>query len=234
MTPEIWMALGIFLAVDFVALAVFLAFYIRAKRRRRKILHFGDAAEKAVSDELAAAVPNGELLNDVYLPSGSGVTQIDHILLCKWGVFVVETKSHNGKIVIGQKEWVQIYGEKVVRFHSPVMQNEIHVKALRAVLSAEKRFDPVPVRGVVVFTSKKARFSKQVKGVIRLDQLNSFIKKGEVKGSGKGPYTAPPRRNYLSSATVAELKERILEASRVGLASRRRHDKAMQSMDRNH
>ena len=50
------------------------------------------------------------LLNDVTLPDEfAGTTQIDHILLSPFGVFVIETKNYKGWIFGGerQKVWTQ-------------------------------------------------------------------------------------------------------------------------------
>ena len=230
--PDIVIYLLIFLAVDAAALLIFLIFHLKSKARRRRILHFGDAAEKAVADEIERSFPRGVLLNDIYLPSGRGTTQIDHILICKWGVFVIETKSHNGRIVIGENEWVQHYGDKVVRFHSPVKQNEIHAKAIRSVLSEKKEFARIPVQGLIVFTSKRVSFSRKVKGVIKLDRLNGTIKTGD--GSKKNqPYTASRSRAYLSADQIEGIQKLLLSASDESLIHRRQHDRAMQNMDKN-
>lgn len=50
------------------------------------------------------------LLNDCTLPDGlGGTTQIDHILLSPYGIFVIETKNYKGWIFgsARQKMWTQ-------------------------------------------------------------------------------------------------------------------------------
>lgn len=50
------------------------------------------------------------LLNDCTLPdSQNGTTQIDHILLSPYGIFIIETKNYQGWIFGGerQKSWTQ-------------------------------------------------------------------------------------------------------------------------------
>jgi restriction system protein len=37
--------------------------------------------------------PNWHLLNNVTLPTVDGTTQIDHVLVSRYGVFVIETKT---------------------------------------------------------------------------------------------------------------------------------------------
>ncbi len=78
------------------------------------------------------------LLNDVTLPDEfAGTTQIDHILLSPFGVFVIETKNYKGWIFGGerQKVWTQKIYKKTYKFQNPVYQNYKHIKVLESVLS---------------------------------------------------------------------------------------------------
>ena len=38
------------------------------------------------------------IFNDVILDTGQGTTQIDHIVVSKYGVFAIETKNYRGEI----------------------------------------------------------------------------------------------------------------------------------------
>lgn len=40
--------------------------------------------------------PDHHLLNHLTLPVGDGTTQIDHVLVSRFGVFVIETKDYRG------------------------------------------------------------------------------------------------------------------------------------------
>ncbi len=233
MNDPIILALVIFFAVDAVALLFLLGLRIHREVQRNKILHFGDRAEEKVSRYIQKEFPGSVLFDNVFLKTDRGTTQIDHILLCKWGIFVIETKSHNGKIRVGQKEWVQIYGDKVVRLHSPLLQNEIHQKALRRVLMKNRSLSGIPVKGIVVFTSKKVHFSKRVAGLVRLEELAPYIKSGGKTTKRKVPLTARPGTFYLSRQKILSL-ERLIRKNCV--RSRRRkiiHAKAVRRMDRN-
>lgn len=63
-----------------------------------------------------------------------GTTQIDHLFVSVYGVFVVETKNWEGWI-FGNKEdshWTQMfYNRKKYRVQNPLKQNEAHVRAVR-------------------------------------------------------------------------------------------------------
>jgi len=213
-----------FLAVDTAALLVILAVILKRKYQRRRIRHFGDLAEETVAQYIREHIPGAILLNNLFLKYKSGITQIDHVLLCKWGIFVIETKSHNGKINIGAREWVQIYGEKVVRFHSPLLQNEIHCRAISAALAKCGAARRVPVQGLVVFTSRKMRFSHRKEGVIRLEELERTVKTGSSQHRRRGAVTADPHRRYLSAKKLQELEAHLLSLAVKSYRRKQKHE----------
>lgn len=232
MTPSFHQILLIFLSVDALALLILLLFRIRKEIRRNRIRHFGDRAEEAVAEYIEKEFPGACLMNNVFLKTERATTQIDHILLCKWGVFVIETKSHNGKINIEDRRWVQIYKDKVVRFHSPIKQNESHVRALVRVLSRSRSLGKIPVKGIVVFTSKKVHFSKRCPGVIRLEELSHFIKSGGEIRKTRGALTAKPGTFYLNRAKIQALEKWIRKMSVRSRKRKREHERAVRSLDR--
>jgi hypothetical protein len=79
-------------------------------------------------------------IHDVTLPSihasSSDTTQIDHIFVSKYGIFVVETKNYKGWIFGSEKQaqWTQKLYKKSYRFQNPLRQNYKHQKALQALL----------------------------------------------------------------------------------------------------
>lgn len=89
------------------------------------------------------------LFKNVTLPTENGTTQIDHVIVSCYGVFVVETKNMKGWIFGGtqQKIWTQqIYRHKS-KFQNPLHQNYKHTETLRSALELE----PDKVFSVVVF-----------------------------------------------------------------------------------
>lgn len=68
--------------------------------------------------------------------SDGSTTQIDHILVSKYGVFIIETKNMKGWIFGGehQKEWTQQNFKQKHKFQNPLHQNHRHIKALEEVL----------------------------------------------------------------------------------------------------
>jgi hypothetical protein len=82
--------------------------------------------------------PQYILLNDLTLPDGAGATtQIDHLLLSPYGIFVIETKNYKGWIFGSehQKQWTQKIYKNSYKFQNPIHQNYKHIKVLQQVLA---------------------------------------------------------------------------------------------------
>ena len=232
MKDSIFPIIIVFLVVDTLALLSLLIYKILKEYRRHKIRHFGDWAEEVVAETIREEFPGSILLNNIFLKTPHGSTQLDHILLCKWGIFVIETKSHNGKINIGKKEWVQIYGDKVVHFHSPLLQNQIHVKALEQTLKKHRALAKMKVSGIVVFTSKKVSFSKRPEGVLRLHELSPYIKSGGQSTNRRELLTARPGRRYLTRQKMEAVEKAIRKNSVKSSRKQNLHEKKVRNLDR--
>ena len=93
------------------------------------------------------------VLNNVTIPTPKGSSQIDHLVVSIYGIFVIETKNYNGWIYGGEhaEYWTQnIYGNKY-QLYNPILQNAGHVRALRRVL---KDYEPLPILPIVAFSGK--------------------------------------------------------------------------------
>lgn len=72
-------------------------------------------------------------VNNVTIPTANGTTQIDHVIVSRYGIFVVETKNMMGWIFgdENQAEWTQsLPGGRKFRFQNPLRQNYRHTRAL--------------------------------------------------------------------------------------------------------
>jgi ribosomal protein L37AE/L43A len=80
------------------------------------------------------------LLKNVTLPTDDGTTQIDHIIISKYGIFVVETKNMKGWIFgsPNQKVWTQQIFKHKSKFQNPIHQNYKHVKTLESLLELKE------------------------------------------------------------------------------------------------
>ncbi len=93
-----------------------------------------------------------EVLHDLLLPIGRESTQIDHIVVSKYGVFPIETKNLSG-LISGKewdKEWLQYRKGRPHPIPNPVRQNYRHSVALKQLL---KKHPNVRVNPIVVFSN---------------------------------------------------------------------------------
>ena len=96
---------------------------------------------------------NYRLIKNVTLPTDDGTTQIDHIIVSKYGIFVVETKNMKGWIFgsANQKQWTQKIFKHTSKFQNPLHQNYKHVKTLEDLLLIECRAKNDYVFSVIIF-----------------------------------------------------------------------------------
>ena len=113
----------------------------------------GARGERRVHNALSSvlAEPEYRVLSDLILPTTGGTTQLDHLVLSRYGIFVIETKNMSGWIFGGadQAKWTQVQKSGKRRsFQNPLRQNFAHVKAVQAILDIDQKV----LHNFVVFT----------------------------------------------------------------------------------
>ena len=82
---------------------------------------------------------NYHIFNNVIIQTGIGPIQIDHVIVSKFGLFVIETKEKTGWIFGDhkrEKRTQSTYG-KIYQFQNPLRQNYCHIKSLSEFLHIE-------------------------------------------------------------------------------------------------
>lgn len=118
--------------------------------------------------------PNYHLLNHITLKHGDRTTQIDHILVSCFGVFVIETKNYKGWIFANPKHetWTQVLFKAKFKFQNPINQNHRHVVAVRELLD----FLPQEaVKSIVVFCGDAKFKTDMPSNVFTLPMLIDFL-----------------------------------------------------------
>lgn len=111
--------------------------------------------------------------HNIVLETENGTTQIDHVILSKYGVFVIETKNYNGWIFGDEKQktWTQsLYGKKY-KFQNPVHQNYRHIKALSKFLNIDHNF----IHSIVFFIGE-SEFKTEMPPNVMMSGLSKYIK----------------------------------------------------------
>ena len=100
----------------FLAVALALSYALGRFHARYRISAFQNKGEALVTFAIQSnfAPPNYHLLNHVTLKLADGTTQIDHVLISRFGVFVIETKNYSGWIFANAKQatWTQVLFHK--------------------------------------------------------------------------------------------------------------------------
>ena len=106
--------------------------------------NIGKAGEKRVARKLDWLPKEYIVLNDIMLPTQYGTTQIDHIVVAPYGIFVIETKNYKGWIFghENSEEWKQsLLGKKRFwgwsseqhKFRNPIRQNQAHTRTIKRI-----------------------------------------------------------------------------------------------------
>lgn len=115
------------------------------------------------------------ILNDIMVESNDKTHQIDHIVISKYGIFVIEMKNYYGLITGSEykEKWCQHLGKNKSYFKNPIHQNYGHVKALSDVLNIDEK----KIISIVCF-SNQVKLKVDVKSCVTyLDYLVGEIKK---------------------------------------------------------
>ncbi|PHQ98653.1 MAG: nuclease [Marinosulfonomonas sp.] len=111
----------------------------------------GAAGEARVNSSLRSNLNSHEyyVLTDLTLPTKGGTTQIDHIVLSRNGIFVVETKNMSGWIFgdANKARWTQVLHRHKTQFQNPLRQNYGHLRVVQDLLGIETK----QLHNVVVF-----------------------------------------------------------------------------------
>ncbi len=114
----------------------------------------GMLGEWHVNKKLGRALDSQQyqLFKNVTLPTADGTTQIDHILLSPFGVFVIETKNIRGRIFGSERKakWTQQIYKRKYLFQNPLRQNYKHTETLRDLLMLPQEV----VYSVIIFTAR--------------------------------------------------------------------------------
>lgn len=139
------------------------------------------SGECRVSRFLATLPSDYKTVNDIMLPTVDGATtQVDHAVVSRYGIFVIETKDYSGWIFGGenQRTWTQSFsggrwsGTRKFHFQNPIRQNWRHVYTMADRLELPLRY----FHNVVAFCGEGAFMTRMPENVMRDEELCSYIR----------------------------------------------------------
>jgi len=120
------------------------------------------------------------VLNDIMVRTDRGTSQIDHIVLSRFGVFVIETKTYTGWIHGSEDAdyWTQTVYRNKQKFRNPIKQNYGHIAALKETMP---EFRDIPYHSIIVFAGDAELKNVNVKAeVVYVDCLYDTIMRYRV------------------------------------------------------
>ena len=193
--------------IVFLLITVSLIFLTIAIRTRSPK---GEIGEKRVA-HILQRLPKEEyrVINNLLLQTSSGgTTQIDHVVISEYGIFVIETKFYKGWIYGGENSeyWTQnIFGHKY-SLRNPIHQNEGHIRVLKHLL---KDIGDIPFISIVAF-SRQCRLGVNASSpVIYWNQIPLIIDRFRDK--------------RLSHAQITGIHNRLIESNRDSKDERQIH-----------
>ncbi len=153
-------------------------------------------------------------IDDVIVPASNGTTQVDHIVVSVYGIFVIETKNMKGWIygTADQDTWTQVLGREKHRFQNPLKQNYRHTRCLSEYLG----LDHALFRPIVWFVG-----NCELKTVMPPNVLDS----------GLAPYLKSFTDRCLTEQQVDEVEHALRVLKNNPVASRAEH---VQSLEERH
>lgn len=98
----------------------------------------GYFGEKSVALFLSRLDPaKYKTINNIMLQTGKGISQIDHVIVSSYGIFVIETKNYKGWIIGNELDdyWIQVIYKRKEKLRNPIKQNYGHIQALKGALN---------------------------------------------------------------------------------------------------
>ena len=206
-----WVVLA---AMGSILLAAFKLFVVPKLKGRIGEASVNFVARHALDQNVYHLIPN------VMLPTAEGTTQIDHVIVSRYGIFVVETKTYKGWIYGGENEaaWTQVIYRRKERFQNPLRQNYKHTKALAeltgipencfkslVVFAGESTFKTVMPANVVMAKDFARHIKSLQEPIIRDEQVMEIV---SAIQEWAGTVTDKQRRDH-----VANLQENRKPAS---------------------
>lgn len=136
----------------------------------------GYIGEKQVRNQLSS-LPDEQYKTfyNIMLRTEKGeTTQIDHIVVSIYGIFVIETKNYRGTITGTENaaKWTKHIYKKKYLFQNPIRQNYGHRKALENLLKLKKE----NFISIITFTDAAKLRVKTITPVIYVPKLTQTIK----------------------------------------------------------
>ena len=194
-----------------IAVLILITILILIKSYESKVK--GYVGEKLVSKRLSKLNKRKyKVINNLLLKTSKGTTQIDHIVISQYGLFVIETKNYKG-IITGNEyddSWNQILFNNKEVLRNPIKQNNGHIKALKDVVPTLRYRK---INSIILFT-KRSKLKVNTETIVTYyNKVNKVIKRSRKKEFTKEEvYYIYKKINELN---IDSFKQRVVHVKNV-------------------
>ncbi len=184
----------------------------RAEKRELDIRK-GDTGEYTINLNISRLGKEYKQMENILLWINNKTTEIDHVVVSPYGIFVIETKNRAGYIYGSERQskWTQTLNKHTkYQFANPIEQNSYHIKALKQNLPG---FEHADYFSIIAFTRRatlkavpKSKdysyyvvFNSDVADTIKIKRNNRCLSEEEVEKI----YTTLLKRNINDPAIRA-------------------------------
>lgn len=217
--------------IGIIAIAIFLKWYRSPQQK-------GKRGEKRVAALLKKLSDDYYIINNAVFLTKNGTTQVDHVVVSKYGVFAIETKNYKGEIYGDdtREEWTQVIVTNVTyqrkwwktytyvtknQMYNPVKQASGHAFRIKKILEDYNNLPVVPILVFVgsadishVNSDKHVIYSEQLLSVIESYQ-NVYLSDADVQSV----------LHSLQVSNVSETIDNKMHVSYLNAAEKRRTNK---------
>jgi len=163
---------------------------------------------------------NYMIMHNVKLKYKDRTVQIDHLIISRIGIYVIESKFFSGEIEIQKnKDWIIHYKKEDIAISSPIEQNRRHILVLEDILKNEEIFTKIiglkkspEIHNLILISNKTIIKGKTPKNVIKQDKFMDYV---ESQGTFASIFLNPLKTvndmlSIISQETLLDVSNKIL------------------------
>ncbi|WAH40676.1 NERD domain-containing protein [Alicyclobacillus fastidiosus] len=207
-------------SILFISIPLIIVLLVFKQLMPKLLGHRGESIVRSRLDELDTS--KYIVVNDLLIPnqkSKSGTSQIDHVVVSRYGVFIIETKNYSGRIMGKETDaqWTQVNYRRKDRFGNPLRQNYGHVQAIKELLgetlavkvvsivaftgNAELWVDVKPGTHLIYTRHLRNTIDQYDQAVLSTNQVNQITEK--LRGTNIGDYNQRKKHTKNIQSAVA-------------------------------
>jgi hypothetical protein len=161
-------------------------------------------------------------IHNVILPARNGTTQIDHVVVSIYGLFVIETKNMDGWIfgTAQQETWTQQFFSKKFKFQNPLRQNYRHTRCLAEFLNLDH-----DLLHSVVFFIGDVELKTSLPDNVLIKGLSNYIRRFTTPSGGGNAESVRASRVLKSTIRVRHYVSKMRRGVHKASRQKRRNDR---------